>query len=669
MPFPKSPRVFIPGAAPGRVSRISCAGKAMSPLVLAAFAGLVATIPLSGCSNLSGVDRSIQRLIQERTSALGEDAAAPDYTFRDPREVEAQRAAFEERPPTTNANASELQFDPRSPADAETRLRRLDEYLDIPEQARVVTLPEALRISQESAREYISAEEEYILDAIRLLIERHLWGPRFFDDIEARLTAFNLDDQGGEFRIEGEIINTLRVTQRLPYGGNVEARLVSQLTDELRNAATEDYESSSDIVLTADIPLLRGAGIVAREDRIQAERNVVYAARRFERFRREFFVDIASDYFDLLLQRENINNQIERLESVRREQNRIRELFEAGRRSAFEVNNFRQNVLRSEDNVLAAKETYRVALDRFKNRIGVPLDQEIALAPVDLTLPEPDITPTKAALLALDYRLDLQNRRDQIDDARRSVNVAKNNLLPDFDLSGSANIPTQSDRRLGGANFRTDEGDYTVAARFSLPLDRQIERLNLRSATITLERAIRDLDNFINGIIIDSRQAVRDIERAQFSILQQEEAIRINELRLEETQLKIDTVDPQSLLDAQNELLLSRNDRDRAIRDYRIAILQYLLVTGQMRVNEVGNLRPLQGMIVIDGETTPRLPGRDPGAVEGDDGQPQNADEAGGGPAPMPRDADEDPGTDGEGRPENEGRAGDAAAPGERPAS
>jgi outer membrane protein TolC len=627
----------------------------MPPLVLAAFAGLVATVPLSGCSNLSGVDRSIQRLIQERTSALGDDAAAPDYTFRDPRDVEAQAAAFEERPPTTNPNAGELQFDPRSPADAETRLRRLDEYLDIPQQARVVTLPEALRISQDSAREYISAEEEYILDAIRLLIERHLWGPRFFDDIEARLTGFNLDDQGGEYRIEGEIINTLRVTQRLPYGGNVEARLVSQLTDELRNAATEDYESSSDIVLTADLPLLRGAGIVAREDLIQAERNVVYAARRFERFRREFFVDIASDYFDLLLQRENINNQVERLESVRREQNRIRELFEAGRRSAFEVNNFRQNVLRSEDNVLAAKETYRVALDRFKNRIGVPLDQEIELAPVELTLPEPDVTPTKAALLALDYRLDLQNRRDQIDDARRSVNVAKNNLLPDFDLSGSANIPTQSDRRLGGANFRTDEGDYTVAARFSLPLDRQIERLNLRSATITLERAIRELDNFINGIIIDSRQAVRDIERAQFSILQQEEAIRINELRLEETRLKIDTVDPQSLLDAQNELLLSRNDRDRAIRDYRVAILQYLLVTGQMRVTGEGNLQPLQGMVVIEGEATPRLPGRDPGAVEGDDGQPQNADEAGGGPPPMPRDADEDPEAPGAGRPENDG--------------
>ncbi len=643
MPSPKSPRAFRPGVESGPMSRMSCAGKAMHPLILAIFAGVVATVPLAGCSNLSGVDRSIQKLIQERTTALGEDAAAPDYTFRDPSEVEAQRSAYEERPSTTNPNAGELQFDPRAPADAETRLRRLDEYLDIPQQATVIALPEALRIAQDSAREYVSAEEEYILDAIRLLIERHLWGPRFFDDIEARLTAFNLDDQGGEYRVEGEIINTLRVTQRLPYGGNVEARLVSQLTDELRNEATEDYQSSSDIVLTADIPLLRGAGMAAREDLIQAERNVVYAARRFERFRREFFVDIASDYFDLLLQRENIKNQTERLESVRREQIRIRELFEAGRRSAFEVNNFRQNVLRSEDNVLAAKETYRVALDRFKNRIGIPLEQEIELAPVDLTLPEPDVTPTKAALLALDYRLDLQNRRDQIDDARRSVNVAKNNLLPDFDLSGSANIPTQSDRRLGGANFRTDEGDYTVAARFSLPLDRQIERLNLRSATITLERAIRELDNFINGIIIDARQAVRDIERAQFSILQQEEAIRINELRLEETQLKIDTVDPQSLLDAQNELLLSRNDRDRAVRDYRVAILRYLLVTGQMRVTGEGNLKPLQGMVVIEGEEAPRLPGRDPGAVQGEDGEPENADEAGGGPPPTPRDRDDEP--------------------------
>lgn len=564
---------------------------------LLVFAGLAASV-MTACSSMSSVDRDINKLLARRSGALGDDARVPAPVLRDPASVRAERPAFEEQPPSVNPDAAEIPFEDREPLSAERRLERLDSYLDIPDDARVVDLTTVLLTAQRNAREYINAEEEYVLDAIRLLIERHRWGPRFFDDLEARFDAFNLDPQGGEYRVTGELINTLRVTQRLPYGGNVEAALVTRAADELRNAATEDYVASSDIVLSANIPLLRGAGLVAREDLIQAERNVVYAARRFERFRREFFVDICTNYFDLLLQRQNIVNQIASVESVRREQRRVQELAEAGRRSAFDVNNFRQTVLQGENNVLNAKEAYRVALDRFKVRVGIPLDEEIALAPVDLTLPEPDVTPTGAASLALRYRLDLQNRRDQIDDARRSVEIAKNQLLPDFEITGRANIPTQSDRRVAVSQFRSDEGDYSLAARFSLPLDRQIERLNLRSVTITLERAIRELETFIDNIVISARQAARDIDRAQFSILQQEETIRINELRLQELQLKIDTIQAQDLLNSENDLLNARNARDRAIRDYRVAVLRYLLETDQLRVSDQGRFLPLQGMLV-----------------------------------------------------------------------
>lgn len=38
---------------------------------------------------------------------------------------------------------------------------------------------------------------------------------------------------------------------------------------------------------------------MAREDLIQAERNLVYQARTFERSRRELLVAIAEDYFGL----------------------------------------------------------------------------------------------------------------------------------------------------------------------------------------------------------------------------------------------------------------------------------------------------------------------------------------------------------------------------------
>ena len=57
-----------------------------------------------------------------------------------------------------------------------------------------------------------------------------------------------------------------------------------------------------------------------------------------------------------------------------------------------------------------------------------------------------------------------------------------------------------------------------------------------------------------------------------------------------------------------------------------------------MRVNGAGNFIPLQGMLVIQGQVAPTLPGQDPGAIIGPDGKAIEADapDAMGKPAEAP---------------------------------
>ena len=55
-----------------------------------------------------------------------------------------------------------------------------------------ISLRDALRMAQRQGREYLSAEEEYILTAINLLIEQHRWGPRLFNDTTVGTTIANL---------------------------------------------------------------------------------------------------------------------------------------------------------------------------------------------------------------------------------------------------------------------------------------------------------------------------------------------------------------------------------------------------------------------------------------------------------------------------------------------
>src|SRR5690606_15153092 len=92
------------------------------------------------------------------------------------------------------------------------------------------------------------------------------------------------------------------------------------------------------------------------------------------------------------------------------------------------------------------------------------------------------------------------------------------------------------------------------------------------------------------------RQAVRNIDQARFELELAEERVRINLRRLEEQRLKSDEVDPQTIVDTENDLLESENQRDRAVTALRTAILDFLLESGQLRVERDGTFKLLPGM-------------------------------------------------------------------------
>ncbi len=97
------------------------------------------------------------------------------------------------------------------------------------------------------------------------------------------------------------------VKQKLPYGGEVVASSMVSFVDALNNS-TENGESAQ-LALSASIPLLRGAGLVNLEPVISSERNLVYVVRNFEEYRREFVVDVASSYYNLVTAQREVQNR------------------------------------------------------------------------------------------------------------------------------------------------------------------------------------------------------------------------------------------------------------------------------------------------------------------------------------------------------------------------
>lgn len=573
--------------------------------------GLVFSVVLAGCSGhgtLDGLDKEVSGLIErERDMSLGVEASRGDAVD----DIERGRmlgsgTMDDEQPTTVNTEAADL------PTRASGRkMRTGDELmnaeasspLDPEEGALELDLEGLLGYAIEHAPEYRSEKEALFLATLNLIIERHQWGPRFFNT-----TSVGLDGdlpEGGDHEQAVELINDFRVMQRLPYGGEVAASALVNYTNALRQASSDSSAHNSQgttLSVGLDLPLLRGAGQVAREDRIQAERDLVYAVRRFERFRRSYLVSLSETYFNLIFQQRQIENEERQLRSNERLAARFRALADAGREAVFQAEDAQQRVLSNRSSLLSVQQSYATAIDQLKLRLGLSLEDPLVLLPVDMNIPEPVLDQRESVRVALANRLDLQTEFDRVDDARRALRVAENNLKGDLDFDASMALRTRSDREFGGVDFDLGRGDYSLGLSYGMALDRKIEQANYRRALVSVEQSERDYRVERDRVVLQVRDSIRGIEQARLTLELQTRGVELNERRLQGVLLRQRDLGPRQVIDAEEDLLNARNTRDRAATQLRIRILGYLLDTGQMRVGRDGTwLAP--GTLVAAGES------------------------------------------------------------------
>lgn len=593
---------------------------------------LIALFPIAGCKSylIDRTDRGVYRLIEDRQKAAlgatsdanigpesGEtgarmaprtsnemysftphptDPAIPE-PFRKPRQSHSTETAVPSEPGerATDQKPAPAPGAPAQPAaNHEDTSAPLSESIFTEEERSQVTvfgLCDALAYSIRHAREVQDAKEALYLAALDLTLERHLWTPQFVTSIQTEFADYG---QVREFDRAMSAVSNTAITQRLPYGGEVTARVINSLMRDLGVHATS--AETGNFILEASIPLFRGAGKVAYESRYEAERELIYAVRTYERFRRSFLVEVAAEYFNLQGLKASITNSYQAYQTRGKDwekadfKNRLgqsKDIFEAARVQ----DSFRD----AEADLVSAKEQYASALDRFKISIGMPveslldvLDQdadEEAEALDDLL---PDVEVATAVDVAIRYRLDLLNAADRVDDARRGVVVAKNRILPDLDASGSVTLDTDPER-LNSASYNTERTTWRGGVELRLD-DRKTERNAYRGSLIAMRKAERDYERSVDTVRADVRRALRQFEQQEK--LREIQTLRVaeNELRLEAARAQYDLgkKDNRDVVDSETALLGARNRLARAVADYRNAILEFRRDTETLRVTDDG---------------------------------------------------------------------------------
>lgn len=574
-----------------------------------------ATVAVVGCAPgwyEANADREVVRIVEQRKEQTLK--YKPQTEAKTPKETGPTKRAYEKIPVTKIAPPTTA---PLQPPVAEWVLQPLgpleppfvDERLDFvppsyataglsmepqgpptPGSHRVVVdLMGAIEYAVSNARDYQDRMEDLYLSTLEVTLQRHLFEPRPF----AR-TTFNYQGRerdearnlfGNRYKSAYTVTQSAGIRQQLPYGGEIVAQQLVDLVDVVSDNAQDSQTAETS--LSASIPLLRGAGLVNLEPLVNSERNLVYAVRSFEQYRRQFAVNIASRFFNLVLQQQSITNRRQNYQNLKILSERAMALFAASRpgTSYLDVQRAQQNLLNAENSLIDSVNQYQSSLDSFKIALGMPIDAELEIVPVEMQLNLPELDNVDLAEVATKYRLDLQTARDRIEDAQRGVKNAKNGLLPDVTLSGTTGYGNSPDSDFNV--YSEDSINYRASVAVDWPIDQVSERNAYRRSLITLARAQRSYVTSRDQVIADVRNVVRAIRLAQVSVEIQRRSVELNQRRLELANERLLQGRAQVLdvVDAQSALLNAQDALDRARANLQTQVLNYLRDTGTLRLD------------------------------------------------------------------------------------
>lgn len=598
----------------------------LPPSILAA--GLIG-LSLTGCLSPTAYRRQADQvagdIIEEKQlEALGH---TEPFTIEPARDTMRRRLLLDQELPSRNPASFGTDRVPpieRWPEDPEPPSEAAQGPWIGGDEAFSMNLETCLQVGARNSREYQDRKENVFRAALDLDLERDQFRNTYFGMLDT-IFSTNL---GGDDSVNGVVnTDTATLTRRFKTGAALSSRIILDLVQLIRGDRSESLGIFADA--TVSIPLLRGSGRhIVTEPLKQAERNVVYSIQSFERFKRTFAVQIATEYLSVIQLSDQVANAEDNYRRLIFLARRSRRLGDAGRLPEVQVDQAKQDELRARDRWISAVASYQRRLDNFKVTLGLPTDSRITLergelqrlsevsrvslgqmaldaeavdadAPIELEAPTLEdggpleIEEARAILLAFENRQDLRTVEGQVFDTQRRVVVAADALRAGMNLVASGQFGERrgiSTAGLSNSELRPEKGFYSAALELDLPFERTAERNIYRNSLIDFERATRAFQELEDQVKRDVRDGLRNLRQAGESYRIQDRATVLAQRRVDSTNLLLDAGRAQirDLLEAQEALISAQNSLTAALVNYRISELELQRDMGVLEVDERG---------------------------------------------------------------------------------
>lgn len=374
---------------------------------------------------------------------------------------------------------------------------------------------------------------------------------------------------------------SIAASQAVPWlGGELQAERVSRVYEGILTPAVRTTDTS----FTWTQPLLRGAGPNAslydirnaRRARAAQERNLLLAKQRY-------MVEIARVHYQTLAQREllAVARQSAGRNMALRQASEAR--LEVGLSNKLDVYRAQLAESQAEQSAVQAETALQTAVDQFRFLLGLAPDQ--AVEPESGPIPSAsaqDLDPVDTLVtLALALRLDLLETRDQIDDAKRTAALSRQNLLPDMSLS----LRFTEQRGSGPTGpFAVTNRRWESFVSASLPIERAADIAQLQLSNLQVTAAERTYEQRRYEVENEVRATHRELLSLFRSITTQSGAVEVAEqqMRLATLRYQRGLASNFDVVDAEGSLLAARSFLVQLLAAYQVARLDLERTVGRL---------------------------------------------------------------------------------------
>jgi len=393
----------------------------------------------------------------------------------------------------------------------------------------------------------------------------------------------------------------LNASQSLPTGGTFTLDFTGYRTTTNRRGTTIDPRFGSTLRFNVTQPLLRNFGFkMARREILVAMNNLGVSEETLKKTLSDTVYNVESAYWNLVYSIENLDVRRQSLQLAKDLLDKNQRSVEVGTLAPMEVLSARAEVATREADLIQAETQIRSNEDQLRLLLNIGGDEDktiTAVVPKDKpTYVQKTVDLEEALATAIQNRNDLEISRNGLETEKLNLSYAKNQNLPDLNLTASVYAPGIDGTRIfyigspldgivdytvpggmGGALKQTTGFKYpnwNVGLTFSLPLANLISKANLAQARLNMRQAMLELENQKAQIFLEIKNAVRSVEANYKRILAYTTARELAEQKLaaEEEKRRVGLSTNYMVLQFQRDLANARISELNAIISYNVSL-------------------------------------------------------------------------------------------------